>query len=325
MLGWGGSIGGTSAFARPPVQQDEKTRPARLRSPGLFRQRTVEVSSPESPPFRCLRRLYGRRGRAEAQRYIAEGVKFLRMSPRTVFVRRSRWVESGARIESLLAAGGEEGPAALLDTGPMSWGADQLDDSGSMGEPPGICVLADELFNLVSTQEASQGVICIFPMPSGRGVQCWATSKRVVVLDAVQDSINIGVILRTMEAFKAGTLISLKGTTDLYNPKVVRCSMGAVVRGGLQLLAADDVPELQRLLRGYRIFATCMDGQVEPCGLAAELTGKDAFVFGNEARGVSGEVLDIADVRLRISMAEQVESLNVGVSVGIILHAAAGG
>jgi len=225
----------------------------------------------------------------------------------------------------MLAAGGEEGPAALLDAGPMPWGVDELDDSGGMGEPPGICVLDDELFGLVSTQEASQGVICIFPMPSGRGVQAWATGKRVVVLDAVQDSINIGVILRTMEAFEAGTLISLKGTTDLYNPKVVRCSMGAVVRGGLQLLVADDVPELQRLLRGYRVFATSLDGEVEPRGLAGRLSEKDAFVFGNEARGVSEQVLSMADVHLKIPMAPSVDSLNVGVAVGIVLYAAATG
>mmetsp|Transcript_94311 Transcript_94311/g.219142 ORF Transcript_94311/g.219142 Transcript_94311/m.219142 type:complete len:135 (+) Transcript_94311:100-504(+) len=129
-----------------------------------------------------------------------------------------------------------------------------------------------------------------------------------------------------MEAFDARTLVCLKGTTDLYNPKVVRCSMGAVVRGGLQFLVAEDAAALCRQLRGYRIFAATLAGPgavVEAADLAEHLTGKDAFVFGNEARGVSREVLDMSDFQLRIPIASHVDSLNVGVAVGVVLHAAA--
>jgi len=274
--------------------------------------------------YRQLQQLFSRRGRAQAQRFIAEGAKFLSMCPRTIFVRKSRWLQSSERIEELLATGGEEGPAALTCVAPLSWGLKSLRDDGGVAELPGIGVLADELFDDISTQEASQGVICIFPMPEQQDMQTWATGKRVVVLDAVQDSVNIGVILRTMEAFETDTLISLKGTTDLYNPKVVRCSMGAVVRGGLKLLVANNIAELQRILRGYRLFATCLSGDLKPQDLVDHLSGRDAFIFGNEARGVSKDVLAVADAKLRIGIAPQVDSLNVGVSVGIVLHAIGG-
>lgn len=283
----------------------------------------AQISSPSSGAYGQLRRLYTRRGRAEASRFVAEGEKFLRMGPRTVFVRRSRWAEAGLEIEEALVEGGEEGPKALLDTTPLDWGGPLADD-GLAGEPPAICVLADELFDAISTQEASQGVLCVFAMPRA-GATAWATGARAVVLDAVQDSVNIGVITRTMEAFGATTLITLKGTVDLYNPKVVRCSMGAVVRGDIQILAAEDAPAMRSLLRGYRIFATTLEGDLEPLELGRHLSGKDAFVFGNEARGISEAVLAVADRRVRIPMAPQVNSLNVGVSVGIILHAVAHG
>mmetsp|Transcript_124705 Transcript_124705/g.248990 ORF Transcript_124705/g.248990 Transcript_124705/m.248990 type:complete len:351 (-) Transcript_124705:279-1331(-) len=289
----------------------------------LFPGRVAEIPKTSSA-YRQLQLLFKRQGRVQAQRFIAEGAKFLSMCPRTIFVRKSRWLQSSDRIEELLAAGGEEGPAALAAAAPLLWGPKSLRDDGGVTDPPGIGVLADEVFDDITTQEASQGVICVFPMPEQQGMRTWATGKRAVVLDAVQDSVNIGVILRTMEAFEADTLISLKGTTDLYNPKVVRCSMGAVVRGGLKLLVAKDAAQLKQMLRGYKVFATSLSGDLQPQDLVNHLSGRDAFVFGNEARGVSKEVLDVADAKLRIRIAPQVDSLNVGVSVGIVLHAIGG-
>ncbi|CAE7341691.1 trmH [Symbiodinium microadriaticum] len=80
--------------------------------------------------------------------------------------------------------------------------------------------------------------------------------------------------------------------------------------------------ELRQLLQGYRIFATTLEGRCLSTQLAAELTGRDAFVFGNEARGVSDGVIHMADRQLQIPMAPGVDSLNVGVAVGVVLHTA---
>jgi len=283
----------------------------------------LEVGTRRSIVYQRLTKLLTKKGRQKVSRYIAEGAKFLRFAPRTVFVRMSRWDESRDKILTMLAEGGEEGPDLLdADTNPLEWGSPLLSDAGLAGDPPGICVLSDELFDSVTTQEASQGIICIFAVPKQRGTD-WATGNRVIVLDAVKDSRNLGVIMRTMEAFDAKTLILSKGSTDVYNPKVVRCSMGAVVRGGLQVLLAEDSNELRDLLKGYQIFSTDMNGEVSTADLPSHLTGKDAFIFGNEATGVSADLQGLARKRLRIPIADQVESLNVGVSVGIVLHAVA--
>jgi len=285
-------------------------------------EEVVEVDSADHPAYKELCELFTRKGRSEACRFLVEGRTFMRMGPRTVFVRRSKWLDDGEAILDAIHGGGEEGPAAFLDTAPKEWGGGMLSDSGAAGEIPGVCVLSDGLYDGLSTQEASQGVICVFALPR-QGQTSWATGARAVVLDAVQDSINIGVIMRTMEAFGAKTLIVLKGTVDVYNPKVARASMGAVVRGSLQILSAKNVKELRGLLRGYRIFATALSGDVTTENLSSHLSGKDAFVFGNEARGVSDAVLAASDSHLRIPISKDVDSLNVGVAVGIVLHVAA--
>eukprot|EP00443_Scrippsiella_acuminata_P114368 CAMPEP_0115704346 /NCGR_PEP_ID=MMETSP0272-20121206/69608_1 /TAXON_ID=71861 /ORGANISM="Scrippsiella trochoidea, Strain CCMP3099" /LENGTH=216 /DNA_ID=CAMNT_0003145321 /DNA_START=1 /DNA_END=648 /DNA_ORIENTATION=- len=216
-------------------------------------------------------------------------------------------MESAPDIEAMLREGGEEGPAAFRDVGRLSWGHKALRDSGLAGEPPGVCVLDDELFDQVSEQEQSQGVICVFALPPQSGATSWATGRRAVVLDGVRNSLNIGVIMRTMEAFEATTLVTVKGT-------MARGSMGAIVRGDLQILSAGDADELKSMLRGYKIFATALEGEVGTSDLHSHMTGKDAFVFGHEGLGVSQSVLEVADARLRIPMSPQVNSLNVGVS-----------
>lgn len=282
----------------------------------------AEIASADHPALLQLQELLSRRGRRTAGRYFAEGDKFLRMGPRTVFVRRSRLAEDPEGLFDALLDGGEEGEGAASSADPLDWGCAALADSGTWDAAPGVAAVADELFAGASTQEASQGVICVFALPRHDALS-WAVGERAVVLDCVQDSINIGGILRTMEAFDAKTLITTQGTTDIYNPKVVRCSMGAIQRAGIQVLHAKSDFVLRKMLRGYRIFATSLDGQVAPSELADKLTGKDAFVFGNEALGVSEEVLKVADHHVRIPMSPQVESLNVMVSAGIVLHAAA--
>lgn len=285
----------------------------------------VEIMSRGEAAYKCLldlRRL--RDSRTRWRRFIAEGQLFLRMRPRTVFVRESRWREAAPELCAALAQGGEEGPSAFMDTSPFDWGGGPLADGGKGGAAPRIAVLRDELFDRVSTQEKSQGLLCIFAIPgSGQyGGQLAADDSCVVVLDRVMDPNNLGVILRTMEAFGAAALVVTKGTVDVYNDKVVRCSMGAVMRGKIRVLAAEDATELGQLLRGYRIFATALSGQLQPMELGRHLSGRDALIFGNEAEGVTPEVLQLADERVRIPMVPGVDSLNVGIAVGIVLHAA---
>ncbi|CAJ1349889.1 unnamed protein product [Effrenium voratum] len=285
--------------------------------PGFPAAHVAEIGSKRNSAFKLLSKLRTRQGRRKLGRFFAEGETFLRMRPRGVFVRKSRWKQEGlAQIRQQVLEGAEapEAPAAR----PLFWGGGVPEDDGAAARQASYAVLENELFDQISTQEKSQGVLCVFGMPLDTAVSK-VTSSNVVVLDGVEDPNNLGVILRTMEAFGSRTLLVTKGTVDVFNPKVVRCSMGAAVRGRVDV-AEVSASELRPMLRGYRLFSTRLDGSLPSTRLQERLTGRDAFLFGHEARGLSRELLDLADEHVRIPMSPHVDSLNVGVAVGVLLH-----
>lgn len=298
-----------------------------------------EICAVSDRAYRMLAKLINeRRSRRRAQRFVAEGERFLRFKPRTVFVRKSRWIEARSEIELALALGGEEVPGSQNSkVRGVRWGG-SLTDTGSPQEKPGVGIVADQLFDYITTQVDSQGVLCIFPMAPQLEDDPGAELGLTVVLDGVSDPNNLGMILRTMEAFDVGTLVVIKGTCDIHNPKVVRCSMGAVIRGRFRYVETDGVRSLDRLLLGSKLFAVTMpaENEAHPAYALQEemLTPQNiqeafasgqnvAFAFGAEGPGVSKEVLTVADGCVSIPIARGVDSLNVGVSVGIVLQAAA--
>ena len=139
-------------------------------------------------------------------------------------------------------------------------------------------------------------------------------AKRIVaVLDGVQDPGNVGTILRTAAAFDCG-LILLDGSAELFNPKVIRSTMGAIFR---LPVATSTHEEFLSAMRSREILAAAVDSSAE-IYFRHDLTKPVAIVFGSEASGVSKTILDVAQ-KIFIPMCGHVESLNVAVSAAIIL------
>lgn len=137
-----------------------------------------------------------------------------------------------------------------------------------------------------------------------------------MVLDGVQDPGNVGAIARAALGLGAAGLLALKGTAELTNPKVMRGAMGALFR--LPALATDDATFLAWAGRvGASIWVTDSTGEA-PGG--RRLTAPVALVLGNEGAGVRPELERVATRRLAIPLHGGVESLNVAVAAGILLH-----
>ena len=139
--------------------------------------------------------------------------------------------------------------------------------------------------------------------------------KIIAVLDGVQDPGNVGTILRTAAAFDCG-MILLEGSADIFNPKVVRSSMGAIFY--LPVTTANRADLLT--LRGVDLVAAAVDSSAEVYW-RHDFTRPVAIVFGSEALGVSKEILDVAR-KVFIPMDGHAESLNVATSAAIILSEA---
>lgn len=144
-----------------------------------------------------------------------------------------------------------------------------------------------------------------------------ATKKIIAVLDGVQDPGNVGTILRTAAAFNCG-VIMLEGVAEIFNPKVVRSSMGAIFYLPIALASRAD---FLSAMRSREILAAAVDSAAEVYSRHEFTKAPVAIVFGSEAVGVSKEILDVAK-KIFIPMDGHAESLNVATSAAIILSEA---
>lgn len=176
-----------------------------------------------------------------------------------------------------------------------------------------------ELDRLADT-ETPQGVLAAARIPR-RGAEVLDASS-LLAFDGVQDPGNLGTLLRTAEALGVEGAVSLPGTVDTWNPKVIRAAAGSAFRLPVLSMEREEALEAFRR-RGVRIWAADVEGvavdrwETPPARLA--------LVLGNEGSGVSGEFLRACDRRVRIAVSGRVESLNVAVAGALLLDRIFGG
>ncbi|MDB4870037.1 MAG: hypothetical protein JWL97_1041 [Gemmatimonadales bacterium] len=180
-----------------------------------------------------------------------------------------------------------------------------------------IAELSEKDFRSAAETESPQGVIAIGEVPS-RSLDTLEISEvcRILVLDAVQDPGNVGTIVRTAAALGATATVALPGTVDLWNPKVIRSSMGAQFH---HFALHAEWAELLRLLDRESIELWAADAKGEPLDKTRAVS-RVAIVVGNEGSGLSADVRARANRTISLPIADRVESLNVAVAAGIILH-----
>lgn len=167
-------------------------------------------------------------------------------------------------------------------------------------------VISNEIMETISTAKSPQGVIAICNYIETKVI----SSDKVLCLDNVSDPGNLGTLLRTALAFGYRDVILLGGCSQ-YNEKVLQSTQGAIF--DLNILNDYDL----NLLYDYEILATEIKGSVELS--TVKPAQKHILVLGNEAHGVSEEILKIADKRVRIDI-ENIESLNVAIAGAIVMY-----
>ncbi len=140
---------------------------------------------------------------------------------------------------------------------------------------------------------------------------------RLLILDGIQDSGNLGTIIRTADWFGLKRIVCSQGTVECYNPKTIQASMGSFTR--VRTDYADLPAFLKTLPDDYRICGTFMDGRDLR---KTRLPLKTALVIGSEARGISAEVEALVQERISIArIAEHpVDSLNAAIATAIACY-----
>jgi TrmH family RNA methyltransferase len=141
--------------------------------------------------------------------------------------------------------------------------------------------------------------------------------NRIVILDEVQDPGNVGTIIRNSVAFGIDTVVFSKGCVSPYNDKVLRSTGGMIYNINVIISDLDSIIDKIKE-SNIKIYGTSLKSSISLENMSK--SDKYAIVFGNEGNGISKNILDKCDMNVRIDMNSKCESLNVGVSSGIVLY-----
>ncbi len=185
-----------------------------------------------------------------------------------------------------------------------------------------IYEIAEQDIRKLSETVTPQGILAIVEMKEFELNKVSKTldhSSIIVALENIADPGNVGTILRTCDWFGVDAVLLNRTCADIYNPKVVRATMGALFH--LPVYPEVDLADVFRKEKhhGFNVVATAV-GEGKFIKSRPRL-GKLALVFGNEANGISPELKEIANEIVTIPQFGKAESLNVAVSCGIILSA----
>ncbi|MBC5997459.1 RNA methyltransferase [Romboutsia ilealis] len=141
--------------------------------------------------------------------------------------------------------------------------------------------------------------------------------KFVLILDRIQDPGNMGTIIRTADAAGVDAIINLKGCVDIYNPKVIRSTMGSIF--DMNIIQSNQEDTLRVLKeKGFEIVSSYLN--TDNYYNTVSYKDKVALVIGNEANGVNDELIEESDTLVKIPIYGNAESLNAAISSAILMY-----
>lgn len=205
----------------------------------------------------------------------------------------------------------------LSDDATEEWEKRNLQGKMASGCP--VWMVAPSVFRELSDTVSPQGILALVEMPQyDRSVLTGADDAALLILEDVQDPGNLGTMIRTAEGAGMSGVVMSRGCVDIFNPKVVRSTMGALFR--VPFYICDDlVKELCDLRNeGFTTYAAHLLGT---CDFTEEsYKGKTGILIGNEANGLSDAVSSQADRLVKIPMEGELESLNAAVSAALFMY-----
>ena len=180
-------------------------------------------------------------------------------------------------------------------------------------------LISENVCRHISDTKTPQGVIAVVKReePSIKELLNKEKNPCFFLLENLQDPGNLGTIIRTAEGAGVTGIIMNKETVDIYNPKVIRSTMGAVFR--VPFVIVDSLTEVITLLKekDISVYAGHLKGDVF---YKQDYRSGSAFLIGNEGNGLTDEITALADYKIKIPMKGKVESLNAAVSATILMY-----
>lgn len=266
------------------------------------------ISSKSNETVKMLASLKDKKYREKHLKYVIEGVKLVGELMDSGGVNHSESIVYSADMLCQVAGGKQ-----LLE---------RIEKSN-------LCVIevSTDVFKYISDTETPQGILCVKNISAISEKEKYEqisnminAGKRFLVLDKVQDSGNLGTIVRSAVTFEIDCIICIKGTTDIYNPKVVRSTMGAVEKVKVIYLDMVQYENVTKLLKDNNYIIVSTELSAKKYLSELDYSKNIVFVMGNEANGVSDSVSQLCTEYVKIPISDNQESLNVAVATSICLY-----
>ncbi len=165
----------------------------------------------------------------------------------------------------------------------------------------------------ISNTENPQGIVSVISYFKKESVDL--QSGFYILVDKVQDPGNMGTIIRTAHAAGALGIITTKGTVDIYNEKTLRSTMGSIFY--IPIIEDDNLNEVRSLQQnGFKLLVSSLDTNSNFYDV--NMTENMIIAVGNEGNGISEDLNNISDIKIKIPMPGLAESLNVAVACSIM-------
>ena len=172
----------------------------------------------------------------------------------------------------------------------------------------------DEFYK-ISSLKNSEGVLVVARIPNTKSIDYFFRDKDSIVgLFDINDPGNLGTIFRTALWYGVDGLILFGNAIDIYSPKVIRSSMGAILK--LDIITVERYSDIANNIAKFKVVGTFLD---KKHNFKNENSDKIMLMFGNEANGLDCELKDKIDYNFRINGKTDFESLNVSIAAGIIM------
>lgn len=182
-------------------------------------------------------------------------------------------------------------------------------------------IVSDEVFRKMCDTKTPQGILTVLEQFHYREKDIYAgENPLILILESIQDPGNLGTMIRTAEGAGVSGILMDRGTVDIYNPKVIRATMGSVYR--MPFYYTDDLrASIERMkTQNIRVFAAHLRG--EEFYTKKDYRKGTAFMIGNEGNGLTEETASLADSYIKIPMGGSVESLNAAVAAALLMYEA---
>lgn len=186
----------------------------------------------------------------------------------------------------------------------------------------GYELVSNTVFQKMSDTQTPQGILAVVSQYEYSMSDILGSDKPLLlILENIQDPGNVGTMFRSAEGAGVNGIILSRGSADIYNPKVIRSTMGSIFR--LPFIYVDSIPDTVRELgqKGVKSYAAHLKGTKNYDEISYE--NGTAFMIGNEGNGLTREAADSADEYILIPMFGKVESMNAATSAAILTFEAA--